>query len=43
METNKPVIDLAALLEEVNEMIEEKLILEGNKENWNENFWNCKS
>jgi hypothetical protein len=24
-------------------MIEEKLILEGNKENWNENFWNCKS
>ena len=33
METNTPVIDLAALLEEVNEMIEEKLILEGNKEN----------
>ena len=29
METNKPVIDLAALLEEVNEMIEEKLIIEG--------------
>jgi hypothetical protein len=24
-------------------MIEEKLILEGNKENWNENFWNCKN
>jgi hypothetical protein len=33
METNKPVRNLAALLEEVNEMIEEKLILEGNKEN----------
>ena len=33
MQTNKPVIDLAALLEEVKEMIEEKLILEGNKEN----------
>jgi hypothetical protein len=29
METNKPVIDLAALLEEVKEMIEEKLIIEG--------------
>jgi hypothetical protein len=24
-------------------MIEEKQILEGIKENWNENFWNCKS
>ena len=33
METNKAVIDLAALLEEAKEMIEEKLILEGNKEN----------
>lgn len=33
METNKPIIDLAALLEEAKEMIEEKLILEGNKEN----------
>lgn len=29
METNKPVIDLATLLEEVKEMIEEKLIIEG--------------
>jgi hypothetical protein len=33
MKTNKPVIDLAALLEEVKEMIEEKQILEGIKEN----------